>query len=352
MIDPIGSSAFYGPMITTPHMVPTDPGTLWVKDDGPAIEPPPDDVPADAQNPAPEGCWPMTATRTGVYGVVTPNVVGSLDGYRMYYTQILPRLGNPAGANDYDNSTTRILSATSTDGQVWVPEPGVRLSAQDGGAGEYRVVSPEVVPADEAGRLRMYYECCADPSRPSSIRSAVSTDGGLTWASEPGVCLGGTDSYNAPRVLPLADGRWRLYCGARGAGIVSAISQDGGRTFQREAGLRLAPSLSYEALTLFAPEVLRIAEAGYRMYYAGYSAANRACVLSATSEDGLSWRKESTPVILPGGRWDRVKCSEMCVLPQSTGTPGYRMMYEACDGTAADERGVWRILSATSTVGL
>jgi hypothetical protein len=336
-------------MITTPHRVADDPGTTWVKDEAPVIEPPPDD--AGTQHPAPAGRWSPTALRSGVYGVVTPNVVDFDGGYRMYYTQILPRPGNPAGANDYDNSTTRILSATSADGEIWLPESGVRLSAYDGGAGAYRVVSPEVVPMDESGSLRMYYECCVGPSQPSSIRSAVSTDGGLSWAVELGVCVDGTDSYNAPRVLPLADGRWRLYCGARGVGIISAISQDGGRTFQREPGLRLAASLSYEALTLFAPEVLRIADAGYRMYYAGYSAANRAYVLSAVSEDGLLWYKEPTPVVAPGGRWDRAKCSEMCVmsLPQSTGLARYRMMYEACDGTADDERGVWRIASATSS---
>lgn len=76
-----------------------------------------------------------------------------------------------------DSST--FLSATSTEGEVWVPEPGVRLSAHDGGAGEYRVVSPEVVPAHEAGRLRMYYECCADPSRASL---GADTSGGWSGA--------------------------------------------------------------------------------------------------------------------------------------------------------------------------
>ena len=337
-------------MVPTPHLAPTDPGTVWVKDDAPAIGPPPDGEP----NPAPEGRWPKTAARTGVYGAVTPNVVGlGRDGYRMYYPQILPRSGNPAGANDYENATTRILSATSSDGTAWTPEPGVRLSARAGGAGDFRVVSPEVVPTDEAGdRLRMYYECSPGPSVASSIRSAESDDGGLTWAPEPGACLSDADSYNAPRVLPLADGRWRLYCGARGSGIVSAVSLDEGRTFQREPGLRVAPSLYYEALTAFAPEVLRITDAGYRMYYAGYRTANRAYVLSAVSEDGLGWHKEPKPVVAPGGRWDGAKCSEMCVapLPTPAGAPlRFRLFYEACDGTAVDERGVWRIASATST---
>ncbi len=338
--------------MTTPHTVATDPGTDWVRDTAPAIEPPP-----DAQvDPAPKARWPAVAERTGVYGVVTPNVV-LLDGagWRLYYTQILPRPGRPQGANDYHNATTRILSATSVDGATWTPEPGVRLSSQAGGGGEYRVVSPEVVPLDDGSSdLRMYYECSPGPqSVASSIRSVISSDGGTNWTAEAGERLAGGGSYNSPRVIVLEDGRWRLYCSSRGVGIISSISQDGGRTFEPEPGTRVAPSTSYEAVTAFAPEVLRIAGAGYRMYYAGYSAPNRAYLLSAVSDDGLTWQKETEPVITPGGRWDRVKCSEMCVmsLPDSErGETSYRIFYEACDGTAADERGVWRIAAATSSV--
>ncbi len=70
------------------------------------------------------------------------------------------------------------------------------------------------------------------------------------------------------------------------------------------------------------------------------------------SEDGLIWNKDETPVVaLAAVAGTAAKCSEMCVirLPQHTGnSPVYRMLYEACDGTATNERGVWRIASATS----
>ena len=241
--------------------------------------------------------------------------------WRMYYTQILPRAGQAEGANDYDRATARILSARSPDGIAWAPEPGVRLSPQAGGAGDYRVVSPEVVPlADGRGHLRMYYECCPGPSpEPASIRSAISSDGGGTWTMEPGVRLGGGGSYCSPRMLYLDDGRCRLYCGARGEGIVSAQSTDGGLTFAREPGVRVAPGTPFDAHTAFAPAVLRVAGAGYRMYYAGYGAPDRAHVLGAVSADGLTWRKEPDPVVAPGGRWDGAKCSEMCVVDLAAG---------------------------------
>jgi len=342
-------SASASPLV---HTVPTDPGNTWVRDDAPAIDAPPDsDV-----DPSPAAVWPTVAKRTGLFGVVGPRIITLPDGnYRLYYTQITPRAGFPAGANDYGNASSRILSAISADGSKWTPEPGVRLTPQAGDAGDFRVVSSEVVPVTNGdGKLRMYYECCNGPQgEPNAIRSALSEDGGLVWTSETGPRFGADGGYySAPRILFLNDGRCRLFCCERGKGIVSALSDDGGFTFHREPGTRIAPGDCYDSLIAFAPEILRIEGAGYRMYYAGYSGSNRAYVLSARSEDGLAWDKEADPVISPGeGRWDAAKCSEMCVirLPGRPGrAPRYRLFYEACDGTAQDERGVWRIASALS----
>ena len=82
-------------------------------------------------------------------------------GYRIYYTQILPQLRFPCGANDYGNETTRILSAFSIGAHIWNPESGMRLAPQKAVSGELRVVSSEVIPAGSRSLLRMYYESCA-----------------------------------------------------------------------------------------------------------------------------------------------------------------------------------------------
>lgn len=332
------------------HTVPADPGICWSKDPAAAIDAPPDE---DA-DPLPEARWSSTVRRTGICGAVSPRVLSLPGGtLRMYYTQILPRRGFPNGANDYENSTTRILSAISQDGGSWAPEPGVRLSPQAGGAGDGRVVSSEVVPAGNGQRLRMYYECCQGAhTEPNSIRSALSEDG-LTWTLEPGARMEAVGSnFAAPRIILLDNGRVRLYCLERGRGIISALSDDGGITFRRESGVRVAPTGPHDALVAFAPEIVCVADAGYVMYYAGYSAPNRACILRAVSDDGLSWRKDAAPVLSPGpDGWDAAKCSEMCLFrPPANGSsrPIYRMVYEACDGSAKDARGVWRIASATS----
>ena len=142
-----------------------------------------------------------------------------------------------------------------------------------------------------------------------------------------------------------------MYVAQRGHGIVSAISKDDGVSFKIEDGIRIPTGDTYDRITAFAPEILRIDNGGYRMYYAGYSASNRAFILTATSDDGFNWTKDSEPVISPGdSQFDQAKCSEMglMALPSTDGErPRYRLFYEACDGTAEDERGVWRIVGRT-----
>jgi hypothetical protein len=331
------------------HTVASDPGLAWTKRSAPAIEAAPD----DDTSPAPDARWPTDAPRTGVCGSVSPRVLRLVDGsYRLYYTQILPRPGFPAGANDYDNATTRILSATSVDGVLWTPEPGVRLTPQQAGAGEFRVVSAEVVPfPGDAGRLRMYFEACAGPQRlASSIRSATSADG-LTWTVDPGVRLGGDGgNLSAVRIIFLDDGRMRMYVNKRGSGIISAVSSDGGTTFSEE-GARFAFDPS-----AFALDVVRLPDGSYRGYYSSHDPSRPPTlggsqqIVSVLSADGLEWRPDGTAIVPTPGGLDAAKCSEMCTFPLPAsapgGKPGHGILYEGCDGTTADARGVWRVVAA------
>ena len=63
------------------HTVPSDPGTRWARDTQSAIEPPPD----HEVDPLPETHWPTEATRTGIYGAVSPRIITlSEGGYLMY----------------------------------------------------------------------------------------------------------------------------------------------------------------------------------------------------------------------------------------------------------------------------
>ena len=323
-------------MATAVHYQQFDPGLVWIKDSGIAID----------------SSGPLDADRT-----LTPNVLRVDGGYRMYYQGCGPEPPQLA-------SKGYILSAFSTDAAHWQKESGVRLGAGGAGAADY-IWSPEVIPLP-AGGYRMYVEGRteqADGGAQAAIVSATSADG-LVWEREQGVRLGdGQTSYGAPRCLYLdGDGpRYRLYAsaspfpdGAPYAGayndhhIVSAVSDDG-LHFELEDGVRVAQDRDLEAFSVYAPEVLRLAAGGYRMYYAGWLAAPEVAagskyhgrIFSAFSDDGVDWRKDPDICIDNGGRWDAVKASEPCVIDLPDGR--YRMFYEACD-----ETGCWRIASATS----
>ena len=137
----------------------------------------------------------------------------------------------------------------------------------------------------------------------------------------------------------------------RGVGIVSAISSDG-MAFELEPGPRFPGDVS-----TFAPDLVVLPDGRYRIYFVA-NVSDRPTMqgggqhlMTALSDDGLTWERAAEPVLSPGGTWDRAKSSELCVFPLPAGageTAGYGMVYEGCDGTTPNARGVWRVVAATS----
>ncbi|NKB72255.1 MAG: hypothetical protein GKR89_34690 [Candidatus Latescibacteria bacterium] len=313
-------------VVKSVHYQAVDPGLKWHKDPAVAID---SDGPLDAVR------------------ALTPNVVRMEGGYRLYYHGFGPERPNP-------ESKGYILSAFSVDASRWRKEPGVRLDAGGEVAEDY-IWSPDVIPLP-AGGYRMYYEGKserADGRVVSAVVSALSSDG-INWERERGIRLGdGETSYGAPRCLFIESGpdgpRYRLYASAFDEhAIVSALSADG-LHFALEPGACIAREGALEGYQVYAPEVLRLGDGAYRMYYAGWVAAPQVPagskfhgrIFSAFSQDGLQWVKDPEICLDNGGQWDTVKASEPCVIDLDDGR--FRMFYEACDTT-----GQWRIASATS----
>jgi predicted GH43/DUF377 family glycosyl hydrolase len=124
--------------------------------------------------------------------ILTPNVIHLPDGdYRMYYTGLGP--GRPVEA-----SQGYILSALSTDGLTWDKEPGIRLDVHEPFASS-RVLCPDVVPLPD-GRWRMYFQASSGGG-PSVVLSAISKDG-LNWEPEPGARAADARwSFGSPRCI-------------------------------------------------------------------------------------------------------------------------------------------------------
>ena len=314
------------PGIQSGHYAEHDPGRDWHKDSRIALD---RDTLLDATK------------------ILTPNVIRLPGGgYRMYYTGLGP--GRPVA-----EAVGYILSAQSEDAVAWTKEPGIRLDVHSPHATR-RVLCPDVIPLVEGG-YRMYYEA-RTAEGPTTVLSAVSTDG-LDWQPEPGIRFGdGEWSYGSPRCLYMEGGkggrlRYRLYCHhyshplKPGLGsqnhIVSAISEDG-LDFRPEPGIRIPQESRLEDYAVYAPEVVRLGKGSYRMYYAAWThEPMHGRLFTAVSRDGLDWTKDPEPCLDIGGPWDQTHASEPCVIDLDDGR--YRLFYEACDA-----EGQWRILSATS----
>lgn len=302
------------------HYQESDPGITWIKDEAVVIDL--DDLDASR--------------------VLTPNVVVPPDGsYRLYYYSSGAEQHKEAGSAGY------VASAVSADGSAWTKE-GMRLEVHAPDA-EKRVLCPDVISLPD-GSYRMYFQACSERDR-HVVLSAASKDG-IHWTREPGIRFADADSnFGSPRCLPLEDGRFRLYCHEyplpfnsgldAGNHIVSAVSANG-HDFKREPGVRIPQEIERESYAVYAPEVLRLGDGTYRMYYAGWSGDPvEGRIFSAVSADGLKWVKDQGICLDNGGRYQEVKVSEPCITRLADGR--FSMFYEACD-----TGGNWRILSATT----
>ena len=129
--------------------------------------------------------------------ILTPNVIRLPGGgFRLYYTGLGPDRTVP-------DCIGYILSASSRDAVTWVKDPGVRVDVFPPHAALW-TLCPDVIPLPD-GRYRMYFEA-RSPDQPTVILSAVSDDG-LAFTVEPGIRVGdGRWSYGTPRCLYIEPG--------------------------------------------------------------------------------------------------------------------------------------------------
>jgi len=301
-------------------------------------------------------------------------------GYRLFYTAVGP--GKP-----FTDCQGYVLSAVSPDGLRFEPEPGIRVAPDPALAHmALRVLAPSLTQLPD-GRWRMYFEGRGRADRPTVIGSAISDDQ-VDWTVEPGIRLDG--GVGAPRFLPLGDGSGRLFVfraevvdGRRvGTPVVSAVTSDG-LSFEMEPGYRLRDRTdTLDSAGITAAEVIPPARPGapWTMLYsawqdlppgvtapvhpsldadavargssADFAAASiaadmsgyRSRILTAESEDGLTWRRSGIAIEGDGygGREiDAVHAEDMSVIALGDGR--YRMHYACCDA-----HGVWRVASAVS----
>lgn len=153
-----------------------------------------------------------------------------------------------------------------------------------------------------------------------------------------GIMLDSATSGKSSAIL-LDDGSVRLYY-SDGTNILSASSGDG-LVFTAEAGVRLtADPLGPDSGGIGSPEITRLDNGSYRLYYSGSDAlAGR--ILSAVSSDGLVFIKEGTVINAPPG-YSMPASAELTILADARS----RLYFSAYDGSG------YQILSAISSDGV
>ncbi|MCS7001395.1 MAG: glycosyl hydrolase [Dehalococcoidia bacterium] len=312
--------------------------------------------------PGPEGWWDSER-------VSSPQVKIMPDGtYRMWY------YGRDATFDRQINLPTgRTGLATSTDGIHWervrgpltmgaVLDPsdnpnrfdcahvGVTDIVEDsgllwmwflGGDNELTDMAPFGMPAFKAKGIRMLPGC------------AISRDG-VHWTRLEGPYRGaflepgGPDDFDAlfcawPRVVKGYDGMWRMYYHAlhpkRGFIVGVATSPDGLRWEKRGPILGPGAPGSFDERGISCRHVI-LHDGGYLMFYEATNQSGYYCIGLATSDDGLTWRKDDVnPVFCHApkgsGRWDARAVGTPCVVPMPDGS--FRMYYIGANEGGHDE---------------
>ena len=273
-------------------------------------------------------------------------VIALADGsYRLYY-----RAGD-----GWTFADTR--SATSADGVNWLEESGVRLRhGALGGVDNVDAIIHDVVSLPD-GRLRAYYQGfdTTSSNNRNRIIGAASEDEGLSWVPEQ-VCVqpGGLDDgvwVMSPSVVELASGPYKYrmyYAGSTDRTVVkilSAVSEDG-LSWTKE-GVVLEPGGIYDTVSAADPQVLALPDGRYRMFYTGNDGSQR-WILSATSSDGLVWTPDDgfrLAAAAAGSIEERIASPELFEFPD-----GWRMFYGGfeADPPGWGPTGVDRIFSAAS----
>ncbi len=122
------------------------------------------------------------------------------------------------------------------------------------------------------------------------------------WAKEEGTRI---DVGISPDVIRLPDASWRMYYAVE-EGIVSAISPDGLK-WSKEEGVRVSPDKKSKSQRLVdGPTIIKLKDGGFRMLYEGSDAAQKTfSIFSAVSTDGTTWKKEKGVRLEETNRFDQ-----------------------------------------------
>jgi len=216
----------------------------------------------------------------------------------------------------------------------------------------WKRLCPRVVTCPDA-TLRMYFMAHGNfcpPENRGMILSAWSKDGDK-WSWDEGIRIGphprAKQRALAPDVVRLDDGSWRMYFEARNRGfsdVILSAQSDDMLSWRTEPGFRV--DKNFGNANVGTPNVVRLSDSRWRMYHHIYD-ADRYEIISAISEDGLHFEPEPGVRVAQTSKFEGYSAYSPSVLGGEGGS--WRMYYS---GWSEGPLIKGRILSATSHDGL
>ena len=266
-------------------------------------------------------------------GTTAPVVLYDGAIYRMWYD------GGHATANG-------IGFANSTDGIHWKKYPGPVLQPSPAGSWDSSQVKVGAVAWNGTLFLMAYFGANATTFQNGAIGVAGSKDG-ITWVKYSGnpVLTVGAQVLGRPSGL-----RWQItynmwYAAYQPTSPVIRIfyaTSSNGLIWTQWAGPVLSPSSNssaWDSLSVSTPSVLRVGSS-FGMWYTGLSqSSNIPQIGYATSNDGATWNKTSSPALSSGppGSWDAAGVEQPDVV---IGPNGYMMYYDGFNRTSPPSIGL------------
>lgn len=245
--------------------------------------------------------------------VTSTSTVKLADGtYRMYLQQ--KGAINYADSADATTFSTPVSTGIIEKGGTMISNPSV-LKIADGNWIMIFEIAPNVPPQNVKGN---------GPATQRNLVLATSADGKSFQEQNVVIDSAKADNYFAsvPNLVSLPNGKIRLYYVSGGNAIGSAISTDG-KTWTREDGLRIDDGVDPDVLL----DVCCEGRQNWVMYFATLTGANNA-FYKATSSDGLTWKK-GPAILRPSNEKAAIVDPDVIKIGENK----YRMFYgEIADG--------------------
>lgn len=170
--------------------------------------------------------------------------------------------------------------------------------------------------------------------RPKQSLALVESKDGIHWSDPPRIVLGPEpatgweDDINRPVVLKRQDGYHLWYTGqAKGHSSIGYATSPDGIVWKRDPKPVLVPKDPWEKVAVMCPHVIWDEQAGlFRMWYSGGEQYEPDAIGYATSPDGLNWTRHSVNPVFqfdPANEWEKHKVTACQVIQRN----GWHIMF-------------------------